>query len=307
MNLKYLKQFLELSQYNSMYQYALANNVTHGQVSRMVAELEKEFKYQLIIRDKSHSKVQLTDKGEILVKRIPYIFNEIENTRSLIKYDEQFEGGIFDLITTTYLVDYWISPHLIKLKKEYPNLTLNLFCNEEILSEEEILSREEKRFQFTISPKTVNDDGIIQVKLKDFHIGLWASKSYIKRYGMPEHVEDLSRHTILCFERNWTDRAYPTMNWYMKNTHIKLQPENIIVIKSSVGIMKAAQEGLGIFSLSQENIQTMGMNFERILPDLEGPVVSMCFSYHQTWKNYKSVKIIEAFLKEIFKKRLPTD
>jgi DNA-binding transcriptional LysR family regulator len=298
MNLKYLKQFFELSEYVSMNQYAAQNNITHAQVSRMVMELEKEFGYQLLIRDKSQSNLKLTKKGEVLVKRIPFIFKEIENMRSLLDHDEELERGNFDLITTTYLVDYWISPWLIDLKKKYPYLTLNLLCREDAPS------AEEKKTQFTISPFTQDNDDIIQVKLRDFHIGLWASKKYIQRYGYPEHIADLSRHILICFERNWPDRAYPTMNWYVNNTNFVLKPENVIVIKSSVGIMKAAQEGLGIFSLSEESIRTMNMSFERILPNFEGPIVPMCFSYPKAWQGHKSVKIIETFLLNIFKKML---
>ena len=94
------------------------------------------------------------------------------------------------------------------------------------------------------------------------------------------------------------------MNWYMNNTNFILRPENVVVIRSSIGIMQAAQEGLGIFSLSKESIETMNMSFERILPNFEGPIVPMCFSYPQAWKDHKSIKIIEAFLLKIFNKML---
>lgn len=300
MNLKYLKQFLELSKYVSMNQYAAQNDVTHAQVSRMVVELEKEFGYQLLIRDKSQSNLKLTKKGETLVKRIPFVFHEIEHMRSLLDYDEELERGIFDLYTTTYLIDYWISSHLIKLKRNYPSITLNLFCREETPLEEE------KKTQLTISPRTQETTDFIQVHLRDFHVGLWASQDYIKRNGCPEHIADLSRHILICFERSWPDRAYPTINWYMNNTNFILRPENVIIIKSSVGVMKAAQEGLGIFCLSEESIKTMNMKFERILPNLEGPIVPMCFSYPEAWKNHKSIQVIQEFVIDIFKKKMLT-
>lgn len=298
LNLKYLKQFLELAKYTSMSKYAEHNNVTHTQVSNMVRELEREFGYQLLIRDKSKSDLKLTKKGEILIKRIPFVFRELHHMRDLLNYDEELESGIFDLYTTTYLVDYLIAPHLIELKKKHPMLTLNLFCKEEAPSEEE------KKTQLTISPRTEELSDFVQVHLRDFHIRLWASEDYIKRNGRPEHITDLSRHKLICFERNWADRAYPTMNWYTSNTNFILRPENVIVIKSSVGIMKAAQSGLGIFSLSEETIKTMNMKFERILPNIEGPTVPMCFSYPQAWKNHHSINVIEEFLIDIFKTKL---
>ena len=84
MNLKYLKQFLQLSEFPSMSQYALKAGVTHAQVSRMVIELEKEFGFQLLLRDKTQGILKLTKKGETLVRRIPFIFREIENMQALL-------------------------------------------------------------------------------------------------------------------------------------------------------------------------------------------------------------------------------
>ncbi|MBA3283642.1 MAG: LysR family transcriptional regulator [Nitrosopumilus sp.] len=298
MNLKYLQQFLELSKCVSMSQFAAKTEVTHAQVSRMVMELEKEFGYQLLIRDKSRTNIKLTKKGEVLVKRIPFVFNEISVMKSFVHSDEETELGNFDLYTTTYLIDYWIAPHLHEFKIKYPNITLNLF------GREDAPGHEEKRTTFTISPKTEETEEVTQVFMQNFHIGLWASQEYLKNHGCPQHVSDLSNHMIICFERSWPERAYPTMNWYMNNTNFRLKQENVIIIRSSVGIMKAADAGLGIFSLSQESIDTFGMSFQRILPELEGPVVPMCFSYPTAWKHHKSIQIIENFLQNIFKGKI---
>jgi len=298
MNLKYLKQFLQLSEFPSMSQYALKAGVTHAQVSRMVIELEKEFGFQLLVRDKTQGILKLTKKGETLVKRIPFIFREIDNMQALLKSDQDLDRGVFDLYTTGYLVDYWIAPSLAKFKKDNPLITLNLF------GREEMLSPEEKKTMLTVSARTKENEDYEQILLRDFHIGLWASEEYIKRNGKPEHVADLARHVLICFERKWPERSYPTMNWYMNNTDFMLNPSNVIIIKSSVGIMKAAQSGLGIFSLAEESIKTMGMKFERILPHLEGPVVPMCFSYPTAWKDHVSIHRIREFLFNTFKKEL---
>jgi DNA-binding transcriptional LysR family regulator len=302
MNLKHLKQFLELSQFiegsenPSMNQFAIKVGIPHAQVSRMVMELEKDLGYQLLIRDKTTA-IKLTKKGETLVKRIPFLFKEIELTHALLQADEELEKGSFDLYTTTYLVDYWIAPRLAEFKRKCPRITLNLFVREDMPSPEE------KKTSLTISAYSEEVENYEQFHLRDFHIGLWASEDYLKRNGRPEHVADLSRHVIICFERKWPEHAYPTMNWYMNNTDFALSPDNVIVIKSSVGIMKAAQAGLGIFSLSEEGVKTMGdMKFERILPQLEGPVVSMHFSYPTAWKNHVSIQRISEFLKDVFEK-----
>ena len=295
LNLKYLQQFVELSKSTSMNQYAAKINGTHAQVSKLVMTLEKEFGHKLILRDKKRATIELTDKGQVLLKRIPYLFNEISLMRAIINTDEELEIGNFDLYTTLHLIDYWIAPKLNIFSEDNPHITLNLF------GREDTPTHDEKRTLLTVSPKTEGDDTIEQVLLKNYHIGLWASKGYLEKYGRPSNVVDLAHHKIICFERNWNKRAYPTMNWYMNNTDIQLKHEDVHIIRSSVGVMKAAEGGMGIFSLSEESIEILGMSFERVLPDLEGPVVPMCFSYPKAWKNHKSLQIIKNFLIELFK------
>jgi DNA-binding transcriptional LysR family regulator len=295
MNLKYLQQFLELSNHSSMSQYAIHAGVTHAQVSRMVQELEKEFGYRLLIRDKSKINMEFTKKGQTLLTRIPFVFSEIEQMRALINADRDVEKGTFDIYTTTYLIDYWIASELIKFVNVNPNIIINLFHREDTPS------HEEKKTLITISPKTEGADDIEQIFLRDFHIGLWASKDYIKRYGRPENINDLTRHKLLCFERKWSMNSYPTINWYMNNIDIAIRPENVTVIRSSIGIMKAAESGLGIFSLSEESVKSLNYDFERILPDFKGPIIPMCLSYPKAWKEYKSIKKIEDFFIKVFK------
>ncbi len=301
MNLKYLKQFLELCRFietsksPSMSQFANKVGITHTQVSRIVMELEKEFGFQLLYRDKSQTALKLTKKGEKLAKKIPVIFREIDSMYDLLKADEDLERGAFDLYTTTFLMDYWIAPRLAEFKRKHPRITLNLFGRDD-----SYFSTEEKKTMLTISAMTEENEDYQQIHLQDYHIGLWASSDYIKRNGRPEHPADLARHRIISFQRIWPDDAYPSLNWYMHNPDFSLNPDNFIIIRSSIGIMKAAEAGLGIFSLSEESIGMMGLKFERILPDQPGPVVPMCFSYPTIWKDFISILRIKEFLMKAF-------
>jgi DNA-binding transcriptional LysR family regulator len=298
MNLKYLAQFLELSKYKNMSQYAVEAKVTHAQVSRMVSELEKELNCPLLIRSRSRSDIALTRQGKTLVKRIPFVFNELEHMEKSIHMDESLERGVFDIYTTHYLLDYFIAPKLAEFKNKCPDITLNFF------GREDSPTIEERKTLLCISPFIEGGQSIQQTHLGDFHIGLWANSTYLDRYGRPKNISDLSRHTILCFERNWGASHYPTINWYMNNSGLSLNPENVIIIKSSVGIMRAASKSLGIFSLSEEGTRDLGFKFERVLPDLEGPTVKICFSYPDSWKEHASLKKINEFLKSVFTEKL---
>ena len=121
---------MRTSENPSMNQFAIKTGIPHAQVSRMVMELEKDLGYQLLIRDKTTA-IKFTKKGEILVKRIPFIFKEIDLTQTLLNSDEELEKGYYDIYTTTYLADYWIAPRLSEFKIKFPRITLNLFVRED--------------------------------------------------------------------------------------------------------------------------------------------------------------------------------
>ncbi len=214
MNLKYLAQFLELSKHKSMNQYAAAAKVTHAQVSRMVSELEKELNCPLLIRSRSRAEIALTRQGRVLIKRIPFVFNELKHLEKSVHIDEALERGVFDIFTTHYLLDYFIAPKLAEFKNQCPHITLNVF------GREDSPTLEERKTLLCISPYIENNHDIEQTYLGDFHIGLWADKKYLDRYGRPESMSDLSRHTVICFERNWI-RKPGFSSW--KRSHWRFQ------------------------------------------------------------------------------------
>ncbi|MBM3610486.1 MAG: LysR family transcriptional regulator [Alphaproteobacteria bacterium] len=298
MNLRYLLQFYELSHHETMSSYAKAVGVTAPQVTRMVSELEKEFNAPLLIRKKNRAIIEFTEKGKLLLSRIPIILSEIKNTKDLVQLNPNEDSGKFNLYTTHFLIDYLLSPHLIRLKEKVPGITLDLYGLETPLSEKD------KKYNLSISPYVPNLAGITQVDLMTFHIGLWASEDYIRRCGEPKHPSDLKGHNFLCFEEKWPELSYPTVNWYLENSFFEVREANVQVIRSSVGIMQAAKSGLGIFSVSKESLNLFDMKFVPILPNLKGPVVRMCFTYPNEWKDYKSIKSIEEFLVSLFKTRM---
>lgn len=193
------------------------------------------------------------------------------------------------------IIDFWLCPDYPKFISENPKTILNFY------GEEKGLSPELKKNCLTISPFDPRcSDEIEQEKLGDFNVKLWASKSYLKTWGTPKSVKDLESHLILCQEKEWPKNPYPTINWYRDQYGDQITKENTIIIRSSLGIIHAAQKGLGIFSLSEESLTHLGYLFEPVLPEIKGPTVDMRFTYPAKWKEYKSLKLIRKFIHNLF-------
>src|SRR5690606_30390364 len=125
----------------------------------------------------------------------------------------------------------------------------------------------------------------IQIPLLDFHVGLWASHSYLERYGRPKNRADLVRHRLIVYAKDFDKMVYPNVNWQLKDLDIKR--EDLLCIHSTSARIKAALAGVGIISLSEEAILASGNRLEQVLPHEQGPTVTMCFTYPSYFKGNK--------------------
>jgi hypothetical protein len=57
-------------------------------------------------------------------------------------------------------------------------------------------------------------------------------------------------------------------------------------------------------SISSEAIQASQHSLERVLPDVQGPTVTMCLTYPSYFRGNEIIKNIEEFLKYYFPTRL---
>lgn len=293
-NLKYLKQFQELSRYNSMKRYAIESGYTHAQVSRMVAELEKTFGYKLMIRERSKGLQDLTTRGKKLLEQIPRIFDEIKTAQRLLETDEFTPQGRYEILTTSFFIDDWICPKLAEFKKKYPEITLNLIANERTVT------HEMKKTMMIISPFTEPQPNIVQTPLVNLNVSLWGSQKYLKNFGTPKTVEDLSKHQFILYEENY---PWPSADWLQSMYGVK--SEKITFIRSVRGMLSAAKEGLGLLFISSAAINALAPNgFIKLLPEeVKFKPIELVFSYPDFWKNYKGVQVIENFFVETFKER----
>ncbi len=291
--LEQLQEFIELCEFPSLYEYAKFKGVAHSKVSKMVNDLEDHFGCKLIQRSRVGSN-KITEEGQRLFKLAPNLLKDAIQLKDVVRHEFEKDEGTFDLITTNVLLEHWISPNLGKFRSKYPGINLNL------IPSEQIPDSSITKTTLSVCPEMKIGTKVKQKHLRDFNVGMWASKKYIKRFGKPEHVSDLGRHRLLCFSNSWTENVYPTLNWYAEHKGVSITPGNVTIIRSSLGILQAAKDGLGIFSLAQENIEKMGFEFERILPNITGPKIPMCFTYPEKWEHSKAIMSIQKFLMECF-------
>ncbi|MFN7710506.1 MAG: LysR family transcriptional regulator [Holosporales bacterium] len=297
MDVNHLKNFYELVLAGSVRRLAEMRNMPVSNISRQLANLEKEMGHPLLERRQGLSGLKLTRQGEILFKALPNVFGTFDNVRVMMEADPEVNKGEITIFTTTALIEEWLVPMLPKLNATYPNIQLNF------ISHDSLIPHEMKQRSISISPKDDENQDIIQTPLLEFHVGLWASPDYLDRYGRPHHLEDLVRHKLIVFARDFDQMTYPNIDWHIKSLNQTFQgrPLDMVCINSTRALIKAAYQGLGIISLSREAIRATGYTLERVLPDIDGPTVSMCLTYPKYWGGQDIIHKVRDFLMHEFK------
>lgn len=293
MDFDYLRNFYELVLAGSVRKLSEIKGVPIGTISRQLSALERSLGHTLLERKQGIAGIKLTREGKVLLDALPGILGAFDSARVMMESNPELNKGEITIYTTASLVEDWLVPMLPNFFESYPSIHLNL------ISHDSLLPQEMRSRVISIIPKGEEIENIVQVPLRDFHVGLWASSAYLKRYGCPKNQADLMRHRLLVFAKDFDKMTYPNINWHLKNLDIKR--EDLLCINSSSALIKAAQSGLGIISLSAEAVQASGYSLERVLPDLQGPIVTMCLTYPSYLKQNKIINNVEEFLKTNFK------
>lgn len=288
-----LKLFNSLIEMGSFSKLADNYNLSLSYVSRKISSLEEEIGHKLIVRNFKSGPIKLTHPGEILYKSLPVLIGSYESVKNLMGDDPNIAAGTLNIYTTASVIEDWLVPMLPIFKEKLPKVKIN--C----ITEDYLIDRKVKNSVVSITPYNPDHEDLIQIPLLDFHSALWASEKYLKRYGEPQNIEDLQRHQFLSFTKDFIHTVYPTLNWHLNAANVPL--ENITCINTTEGLVRATNEGLGILSLSVESIAAKGYKFKRILPGLKGPIITMCFTFPNYWKDSKTLneagKIIQNFFK----------
>jgi DNA-binding transcriptional LysR family regulator len=293
MDFDYLRNFYELVLAGSVRKLAVIKNIPVGTISRQLSALERSLGHTLLERKQGIAGIKLTREGKVLFEALPGILGSFDSAKMMMESDPDINKGEITIYTTTSLIEDWLVPMLPDFFETYPSIHLNF------ISQDSLLTDEMQARVISISPKREEEvESLVQVSLLGFHVHLWASASYLERYGRPQTLADLIRHRLILYTTDLDKMTYSSVNWHLKN--LDLKQANLLCIQSTTARIKAAYNGLGIISVSAEAIQASGYSLERVLPAVPGPLVTMCFTYPSYLKENKLIKNVEKFLQNHF-------
>lgn len=291
-----LKTFLFLAENQCDFSLHNLLGISRSVMWAHLNELEKELGVAIIDRKKGSSK--LTPAGK---EFYPYVSKTLrtieEGIKNILHVNEKDKvSGTISISTTAATGVGWLLPSIKDFTTLHPELHINILASD-------IISKNiENSVDILMRPLGEANTNIIKKWYTLFHHGLFASKDYLEKNGIPLKPEDLlDNHSILAYGENEFS-YFEDINWHIRGKWglPKLTPS--LTINSTSALYKAAEEGLGICSSLEESNSFYSGKLIRVLPQVSGPELKSYFAVKE--KNDPTTDSIKSIFQKYFEEYL---
>ena len=211
-----------------------------------------------------------------------------------------FEGRV-TLAITEGLGTFWVAPRLIEFQRAYPKLMVNMHC---AMSPADILRLEA---DVGVQLTRPNDKDLKIVKIGRLHTIPFATASYVKTYGRPTTVKELTNHRIVLQVSPQVD-SEDSFREIFRDKPI----ESVVVFQSNVSsahywsIAKGA--GIGMLPTYANGMGApvipIDIRFDEKPDTMLRRYYDIWLTYHPGGRNIQRVRRLIDWLKEAFSPEL---
>ncbi len=285
-DLSKLRPFYMVAREGSMNKAAVKLNVSQPSLSLLIGDLEHNLKTQLF--ERLPTGVRLTAQGERLYAFAEKMLQQAESFERVFYEKEDHASGEIKIITTPFVGSEWLVPSLDDFLNKYPDIRIKIMLNSDNINLTEA--------DVAISTFIPHQPHLIQQPLFDARIKLFASPSYLKKYGTPQTPEDLDNHHLISYKDNYYT-SHGSTNWLLnlgtRRTGVSRQP--YFEVNSLHGMFNAALKGYGIVELPDYAIITESKLIE-VLPDIQGEIIPLYYSFLENRKSSRKIGLLFRYL-----------
>lgn len=261
-------------------------HLSQSAVSRQIRALEESLNTTLFHR---HARgLILTEQGELLFDATSAMIRRLETAEARIRDSEEEVFGELRVTTTTGFGSLWLAPRLPALYKKYPDLKIDLML------EERVLDLPMREADVAIRMKEPSQADLIRRKLMSVHMRLYATPGYIAEAGMPESLEDLSKHRLICQNVQATQVSAGAE---LVRELLTYDVRSTLTVNNYFGVLQATRSGLGIGVLPDYVIEDFP-DMVRVLPEVESKEVPVFLAYPEELRQSRRIAAFRDFVTE---------
>lgn len=181
--------FVKVAELGSFIRAAESLRMPKASVSTAVQRLETQLGTRLLHR--TTRRVQMTQDGTTYYERCRDLLADIGELESMFERGTENVRGRIRVDMPNGVATNWIVPKLPEFLAMYPGVEI------ELSSTDRLVDLVHEGFDCVIRAGTLRDSGLIARPLGAFTNVNCASPAYLKKYGRPRTLKDLSRHRLV--------------------------------------------------------------------------------------------------------------
>lgn len=281
MNWDDVRIFLAVARAGQILGAARRLELNHATVSRRIAALEKSLGAKLFRRLTTGS--ELTAEGQRFLAVAERIEADMIAARADIAGENDEVAGTVRIGAPDGFGVAFLAPRLGQLTERHPQLAIQLVPVPRSFS----LSRREADIAITVERPT--EGRLVAAKLVDYTLGLYASRAYAARHGLPATLGELKRHRLIGYVAD-----------LLISLSLDYGPEIMpdwqasFAVSSALGQLEAVRSGAGIGILHT----FIARSHDDLVPVPVAPPIRRAYwlVYHETVRPLRRVQAVSSFI-----------
>jgi DNA-binding transcriptional LysR family regulator len=236
LDLEFLRVFVKVAELGSFTRAGEQLGIGKAKASLQLESLEERLGVKLFHR--TTRAVQLTAEGEELLPRARRLALELEELSTAYQPAKALRGRV-RVDAPVSIARTMLIPHLPELLTRHPGLEL-------------VISTTDRRvdpvregFDCVLRAGALRDSGLVARRLGELQMVNCASPEYLRKHGVPERLEDLSRHWVVHYSSTLGAEG-PSFEYFDGERYREWPMRSRLTVNSTDAYTAACLAGLGI-------------------------------------------------------------
>ncbi len=281
------KIYIQVVKNSSITKTADILGISKSSVSRVLAQIEHEWKAPLLIR--STRSIAVTDAGKEVYEHYLKIIEDANKTRKVVEYTQNGISGEIFITSPEAFASLFLAPIIRDFSALYPDIKVNIVLS----SDYELLINEGFDLAFRVGE--LEDSTLKVKKLFETKLALFASKKYLKQLNIPRLFNKISEQNCLIYT------GMPQKNHWLRalGENDAFAVSGNITSNNELFLIEMAKLGQGIILFPEMLLQPYlkSEELEQIMVDYSSPInVNAVYPYID--KLSKKVRLFLDFVAE---------
>lgn len=183
--------FVKLINVGTFSGLAKSLNTAQGSISRKIQQLEEDLRLQLIRRN-SRGLFEMTPDGEILYNRFSSQEENLNNALEDVISRQNTVKGTLKVAIPLLAYNAILAPYIHEFHEAYPDSKLIISY-----AGGGVVDLVKENLDIAISTQQPTSQNVKIRLIKKAYFKLYATASYVEKYGIPQSLDDLQNHQVV--------------------------------------------------------------------------------------------------------------